>query len=188
MSKSKYLVLKTNTHGETYLDLASKDEWNSILQSNRTALKSERRYFIRETIVDGEDVDSIFIEVSAEEYKEWHREHEAKRRKLKQEDGVVILSLNDKCSGPHGDELIDQIPSDENTEKDVVTNIMFEELQASLISWKPWALELLQAFMTLPKDHIICFMVETYGISVRSAQRRKKEFEEYVRKYLEDCE
>ena len=184
MSVNKYLVKRQNENGEIYLDQASTDEWTEILQNNRTCPRELRRYFIRDCIVEGEEVDSIFIEVSEEEYREWHRENETKRRRRIQDEDVVVLSLNAKVNGGEGDELIDLIPGKDNTEEDVLMNLLFVELRCRLAAWKPWANELLSVFMTLPKDQIISFIVNKDGVTIRTAQRRKKELENYIRKFL----
>lgn len=184
MSTNKYLVKREKENGEIYLDQASATEWAEILQNNRTCPRESRRYFIRDCIVEGEEIDSIFIEVSEEEYREWHRENEIKRRKRIQDEGVVVLSLNAKVDGGEGDELIDLLPGDDNTEEDVLMKTLLVELRCKLAAWKPWANELLSVSMTLPKDQVLSFIVNKDGVTIRTAQRRKAELENFVRKFL----
>ena len=176
---TQYLVLRTDSNGEQYLDLASKKEWSEILSKNRNGPKNERRYFIKDCIDEGEKKDLLYIEVTKEEYKQWHREAEARRRKEAAAKGVTSLSINEQH-----DEDCNNLLADNTLLEKAYAKILFKELITHLRAWKPWALELLQAYMTLPKKEITPYIAESQGVSIRTAQRRAAAFEKYVRNAL----
>ena len=59
--KVTYLVFE-NGIGSA-LRVATKEEWNRIMQMNRTLPREQRRFFIRDCIEDCEVIDSLYIEV-----------------------------------------------------------------------------------------------------------------------------
>ena len=50
--KSTYLIFEDFVNGNQTLRIATAEEWNAILQYNRTAPKEQRRYFIRDSFDD----------------------------------------------------------------------------------------------------------------------------------------
>ena len=186
MNKNTFLVWRQDTNGARSLEVASKEEWNEILQHNRTGPLSERRYFIRDCVVDGQSVDSIFIEVTEEEYKEWHRKEEIKRRRQIQEESNIILSLNAKVSGAESEELINTISCGADTEKEAMTMLLLQDLEQALDEWKPWAKDLLHDYLKDTSDHFTLTFAKRCGVSVRTAQRRCVQFERFVEKFLSE--
>lgn len=66
--KSTYLIFEDVVNGNQTLRTATAEEWNAILQYNRTAPKEQRRYFIRDSFDDCGKLDCMFIEVTREKY------------------------------------------------------------------------------------------------------------------------
>ena len=80
--KTTVLIYK-EVDGVRQLVVATKKEWEDILEANRGLPMTERRLFEENTIREGNEVDRMFIEVSFEDYQKWHREAalRAKRHK-----------------------------------------------------------------------------------------------------------
>ena len=92
--KSTYLIFEDVVNGNQTLRTATAEEWNAILQYNRTAPKEQRRYFIRDSFDDCGKLDCMFIEVTREKYEEWHREKSAKYRNRKSKAAYLHISLD----------------------------------------------------------------------------------------------
>ena len=92
--KSTYLIFEDVVNGNQTLRTATAEEWNAILQYNRTAPKEQRRYFIRDSFDDCGKLDCMFIEVTREKYEEWHREQSAKYRNRKSKAAYLHISLD----------------------------------------------------------------------------------------------
>ena len=102
--KVTYLVFE-NGIGSA-LRVATKEEWNRIMQENRALPREQRRFFMQDTFEDCGSMDSLYIETTREKYDEWHAENERRYRKRKSYGEVEILSLDvstqtadDRCLG-----------------------------------------------------------------------------------------
>ena len=74
--KTTYLVFE-NGIGSA-LCVASKEEWNRILQENRNLPRELRRFFVQDCFEDCGKMDCMYIEASREEYDKWHTENQRK--------------------------------------------------------------------------------------------------------------
>ena len=87
--------------------------------------KTQKRYFKRidDGVEDGADV--LIMETTYEEYKDWHKKQESKRRKKKRQEPYKpqFISLDDLVSGTEFtyNEVIPD--TSENVEDEVLTNI-----------------------------------------------------------------
>ena len=68
--KTTYLVYK-QVNGVRQLVVATPAEWDAILKENRGLPAERRRYFIKDCFADGDELDCMYIEMTAVEYREW---------------------------------------------------------------------------------------------------------------------
>ena len=69
--KTTYLVYK-QVNGIRQLVTATPEEWDTILKGNRGLPAEQRRYFIKDCFADGDELDCMYIEMTAVEYREWN--------------------------------------------------------------------------------------------------------------------
>ena len=65
--KTTYLVYK-QVNGVRQLVVATPAEWDAILKENRGLPAERRRYFIKDCFADGDELDCMYIEMTAVEY------------------------------------------------------------------------------------------------------------------------
>ena len=78
--KITYLINKPQADGSIRLSIADREEWQAVVKVNKQVPLELQRYFIRDCIADGSDLDWMIIETTREEYLAWHREHTASAR------------------------------------------------------------------------------------------------------------
>ena len=69
--KTTYLVYR-QVNGVRRLVVATPAEWDAILKENRGLPAERRRYFIKDCFADGDELDCMYIEMTAVEYREWN--------------------------------------------------------------------------------------------------------------------
>ena len=72
--RTTYLVKSDSPEMNGALVEITGEEWYEITKLNASLPKANRRYFIRDTIMDGSESDSIVIEVDRSEYRKWKAE------------------------------------------------------------------------------------------------------------------
>lgn len=78
--KITYLMKKVQADGTTQLSIADREDWLAVVKANKNLPLEEQRYFIRDCIADGVDMDWMLIETTRENYLAWHREQAASER------------------------------------------------------------------------------------------------------------
>ena len=78
--KITYLIKKESNSGDASLVETTKEEWLEIIKQNETLPKDRQRYFIRDMIIEGSDLDVMIMESSEDQYKEWYRERHIETR------------------------------------------------------------------------------------------------------------
>ena len=91
--KTTYLVYK-QVNGVRQLVVATPAEWDAILKENRGLPAERRRYFIKDCFADGDELDCMYIEMTAVEYREWNSKNTVAQRKRKAGSIYSVLSLD----------------------------------------------------------------------------------------------
>jgi len=181
--KTTYLVYK-QIDGVRQLVAATQAEWDAILKGNRGLPLEQRRYFMKDCFEDGNELDCMYIEVTAAEYREWNSKNTVAQRKRKI--GLLCSHLSLDARAPDTDigSLHESIPADFDLEGLATDHILIEELKAALRQWKPWAEELLELYLSGANRSCTMGLCEKYQLSDRAIQKRKSAFEKFILDFL----
>lgn len=185
--KITYLINKPQANGNVELAVAARCEWQEIVNANKQLPPEQQRFFIRDCIADGDELDWMIIETTREEYLAWHKEHEscARNRALRQEfkhlsADVVVNTGNDFAL------LVDMIPSPDCVEDDCCGQMLMESLRQALAAWKPWANDLLDMYLQGQKRTCSKVLAEKFSISERMIRKYKIQFENFIKNFLSE--
>lgn len=181
--KTTYLIKSGNPELNGALVEITGEEWYEITKLNASLPKANRRYFIRDTILDGSESDSIVIEVDQAEYRKWKAEHQALWRRSRDNNGIVTLSLDMHIGDSDTLNFMDTIAGAEAAESTFFSEQLIEDLKASLAEWKPWATDLLDEYMKGSRQ-ITKWLAERCGVSEQMARRYRKSFEAFINNFL----
>ena len=181
--RTTYLVKSDSPEMNGALVEITGEEWYEITKLNASLPKANRRYFIRDTIMDGSESDSIVIEVDRSEYRKWKAERQTLWRHSNDNNGIVTLSLDMPIINSETLSLMDTIEGTEAAENAYFAGKVIEDLKAALIEWKPWALDLLEEYLKGSR-HITKWLADQCGVSEQMARRYRRSFEEFVKKFL----
>lgn len=181
--KNTYLIYK-QVNGTRQLVVATQDEWNAVLKENRGLPMEKRRLFEKSCIDDGTNLDCMYIEVSYAEYKKWHSTDEVSGRKRKASGAYPRLSLDAPVADSELDSMHETVPSSFDLEQIITDRILLGELHKALRAWKPWAPELLALYLEGKRRSCTAELCKKYAIGGRAVRYRKKQFEEFVKKFL----
>lgn len=184
--KTTYLLYKETSTGKKELVIATREEWNSILATNRTLPREQRRFFIESKIREGNSWDRMFIETSKYEYDKWHSQEEMRRRNVKAEEGYKTLSLDYGCSFDDDVEFAETIVDSTNLEEEFASDMFMRDLRAALAAWRDWANELLDYYLAGKRVEATKIMSEKYGLSEKTVQRYKNRLDEFVKTFLKN--
>ena len=181
--KFTYLVYK-QVNGTRQLAAATQEEWDAILKENRRLPLERRRLFVKDCFEDGGELDCMYIEANAAEYREWNSKNTVHQRKRKI--GVLHshLSLDAGIADTDVESLHECIPSDFNLERLAMDTVLMGELKQALKAWKPWAEELLELYLAGAKRSCTNSLCKKYRLSDRAVQKRKAAFEKFVLDFL----
>lgn len=182
--KSTYLIFEDFVNGNQTLRTATAEEWNAILQYNRTAPKEQRRCFIRDSFDDCGKLDCMFIEVTREKYEEWHREQSAKYRNRKSKAAYLHISLDAANLNGEADALKETLASEFNLEDYVVNQERMSALRSELREWRYWGTDMLDVFLQGQNRQSMKEFTEKYGVSNVTVAKWKKLFRAYMKEYL----
>lgn len=91
--KTTYLFKEETANGQKKLRIGTRDEFNSVMLSNKEIGEENRRYFIREKSLDPNQPDLLIIEVDRTEYLEWKKEQVTRSRNYRLGKQYSQLSL-----------------------------------------------------------------------------------------------
>ena len=181
--KFTYLIYK-QTNGVRYLAVATQEEWDAILKENRKLPLEKRRFFMKDCFIDKGELDCMYIETTASEYRKWNSKNTISQKKRKLGAHYTYLSMDTRIPETDIDSLHECVPSEFNLENLVVDQILTEELKHTLRAWKPWAEELMELYMSGAKRSHTDQLCRKYQISDRAIRKRKKAFEKFVLEFL----
>lgn len=180
--KVTYLVFE-NGIGSA-LRVATKEEWNRIMQVNRTLPREQRRFFIRDCIEDCNVMDAIYIEVAKEDYDKWHRENQQKYEKRIKTGDIITFSIDTPTKTSEGLPLVDIVSDEFDWEEKMIDDILLMELRNRLEGWREWANELLDYYLAGEQIAATRILASKHGLSEQLIRRRKRELEAYIKKYF----
>ena len=183
--KNTFLIRDYKTDGTPCLVEVSGDEWKKIIIQNTLLPIEERRYFIADCIEESDYIDRMYMEVSFEEFKTWNKENTRKRDQREFKKKYLFVSFSELQSNGSNKEC-DIIGENGRFEEDVLDVLLIAELEAKLAKWKPWAVDLLHAYLSGEKRTCTSQIALKYGVSTRTVSRYKLQFEDQVKKFLEN--
>ena len=180
-----YLLKQKDEDWSSHLVLATKEDWIRIIRQKSTLPKEQRRYFIKDCIVEKGQVDCIYIEVSYEEYQEWNREHMRRERNRHMGQNYIHLSLENSLytqanSRQIADDLVDKL----NLEEIVLNHIQLLELREKLGKWKPWGPDMLALYLEGKQRQAASIIAAKYQISPQRVREYKRQFENFIKIFL----
>ena len=182
--KVTYLINKEQTDGNVKLTIGTKEELREILIANKGLAVNQRRNFIADYISDGTEMDCMIVEVSADEYRQFNREHMASERNRKLMNMYCHISLDDNIHEQE-DLITEEILADDfNLEETITSEILLEELEDRLSNWKPWALDMLEIYLNGQKRGCTKELSEKYGVSEQVIRKYKRQFEDFIKNFL----
>ena len=113
--KTTYLVYK-QVNGVRQLVTATQEEWDAIMKGNRGLPMEQRRYFMKDCFEDGDELDCIYIETTAAEYREWNSKNTVTQQKRKAGSSYSFLSLDAGVPETGLKSLHESVPSTFNLE------------------------------------------------------------------------
>jgi len=96
--KTTYLIYK-QVDGVQQLVVATQEEWDAIMKGNRGLPIEQRRCFMKDCFTDGDELDCMFIEMTAAEYRKWNSKNTVHQRIRKTGALHLHLSLGAASSG-----------------------------------------------------------------------------------------
>ena len=153
-------------------------------ERNRGLPAERRRYFIKDCFADGDELDCMYIEMTAVEYREWNSKNTVAQRKRKAGSIYSVLSLDAGVPEAGLESLHESVPSAFDLEGLATDHLLIEELKTALRKWKPWAEDLLELYLSGAKRSCTNGLCERYKLSDRAVQKRKAAFEKFVLDFL----
>lgn len=180
-----FLVFKDTNAEEKELVIATAEEWDAILEKNRTLPREERRFFIEHVIKESNYIDTMYFETSKEEYDKWHSQAVSQYEKDQYGKDFIFISTEQPSRDNPEITVGDTISDGFDLESAVLDEVLMEELRAALQNWREWAVELFDywragKYRTCSKE-----LIEKYGISYAAIAKRKKYFEAFVKNFLQ---
>ena len=100
--KKTYLVKQRTADGQDCLVSVSRKEWKALLEQNQRLSPIHKHYFIVDRIVDMDELDIMYIEVTLEEYRQWNQRRMVAARRHDARHQVRVYSLDAPLGGREG--------------------------------------------------------------------------------------
>ena len=181
--KVTYLVYEVSAAAGGKLRVATKEEWNRIMEQNRDLPREMRRFFTQDCIDDCGNLDCMYIETTKAEYDKWHSAHQVRYKKRKDAEGIVTLS-GDISTQTEDGTLLDTMHDGINWEELMIDCIRMKELREALSTWRSWGVEMLDLYMAGMKMKASSVLSEKYGVTQKTIRERKHAFEAFVLNFL----
>lgn len=183
--KTTYLINRAQPDGSVCLSVATASEWLTAVSGNKGLPVEQRRYFILDYIADGDDLDCMVIETTLAEYHKWDKCRPAEKRNRRAGQAFQHLSLDAPfTNSEESGSLMDHIAADTQVESIACDRLLMDELDKALSLWKPWAKDLLALYLHGQKRTCTELLSEKYGVSPQVIRKYKRQFEEFVKKFL----
>lgn len=183
--KTTYLLNKIQSDGNVRLSIATFEEWLAVVNDNKSLPATQQRFFIVDCIADGDNMDRMVMETTAEEYRKWNRDRMASARNRALGKSYQILSLDAPLQTKDVSlDLRDALSSGEQVEEQVCSTILEAELRIALTTWKPWANDMLDCYLGGERRTCTDILSAKYGVSPQVIRKYKRQFEKFVKNFL----
>ncbi len=182
--KTTYLFIEKSLNGESCLVTGTLDQYKAISTANSQLPMDQRRHFIIDRIPEAGEVDVMYIEVDYNQFLDWARQYMAAYRNRQDAKQFTALSLDAPNTIDEALTMHDCVASSLNVEQEAIGNADFDILRKCLSEWKPWAVDLLDAYMSGEKKTCTEELAKKYKVSVQTIRKYKRQFEKFIEKYL----
>lgn len=180
-----YLLKKRQGDKNLPLELATRKEWLEAIRQESVLPKEQRRYFIKDCIIEKGEFDCIYMEVPYEEYLKWNREHMKKERNRQASLNFTHLSLeNSLYASEDARKISEELVSEENLEDKVLDLVQLMDLRQKLRKWRPWGVDMLELYLTGQQRQAASIIASKYHVSPQRARRYKGQFEKIIKNFL----
>lgn len=180
-----YLLKKRPGEQNSPLELVTRKEWLEAVRQKPVLPKEQRRYFIKDCIIEKGEFDCIYMEVSYKEYLEWNREHMKKERNRQASLNFTHLSLeNSLYASEDSRQISEELVSEENVEDKVLDLVRLKELRQKLRKWRPWGVDMLELYLTEQQRQAPSIIASKYQVSPQRARRYRGQFEKFLKKFF----
>ena len=180
-----YLLKKRQGDENSPLELATRKEWLKAIRQESVLPKEQRRYFIKDCIIEKGEFDCIYMEVSYKEYLEWNREHMKQERNRQASLSFTHLSLeNSLYTSEDARKISEELVSSENLEDKVLDLVQLMEFRQKLRKWRPWGVDMMELYLTGQQRQATSIIASKYHVSPQRARRYKGQFEKFIKKFL----
>lgn len=128
----------------------------------------------------------MYIETSKEEFDKWHSQRVETERKRKAGSAYGKVLMNQTLAGIDDLTYDDVISDGFDLEKAVMDDMSMNLLRKELSSWKDWAITMLDLYLTGKKKEATYIVSDMFDVSIRTVQRWKEMFEEFVKNFFEN--
>ena len=184
--KTTYLINKQHPDGTVRLSVADRAEWLAVVKANKHLPLERQRYFIRDCISDGSDLDWMIIETTREDYLVWHREQMACTRNRTFAQAFQKLSLDAEITveDDSSTTLYDVVSDPDCVEEICCNQLLMKDLRKALKEWKPWANEMLDLYLQDQGHSCAEVLSGKYGISKRMIRKYKVQFKNFINNFF----
>lgn len=184
--ETTYLFKENTPDGSKKLRIGTRREFEEVKRKNSTLPLERQRYFIKEKSLDSKKPDILYIEVDREEYDRWNKENVMRCRNLKEEKKFKSVPMTSVERGVGYNRLYEQALCKEDPGyDDICAKMLFEALCRELSRWRPWALDMLGTYLDDGADVCAMKFANKYGISVQTARKYIRQFEQRIKIFLE---
>ena len=182
--KTTYLFMDKNTNGDTCLVIGTLEQYKAIAAANARLPMNQRRHFIVDRIPEAGEMDVMYIEVDYMQYLSWARQYIATYRNRQNAKHYSIVSLD--APNPNDEDLTmhDCVASSVDVEQEAIGYADVEILRECLYEWKPWAIDLLEAYMAGDQKSCTEELTKKYKVSAQTIRKYKRQFEEFLKKFF----
>ena len=180
-TKTVYLINKEQDDGSMRLTPVSGEEWYAVKRNGANLAPEQRRYFIELSVEETDLTDRVILETSREEYLKWHRERMASARNLacgKKTFRFVSLDADTEFNAS----TVPDYNFNMSDEIDFLTDL--SRVRDRLAVWKPWAVDMLDLYISGRKDECVSVLSAKYGVSERTIRNYRSAFKDYIRELL----
>ena len=183
--KRTFLIRSNPMDQKSELVEVSGAEWYAITKKSNELPNEQKRYFIKDVIPDGDDLDVMQIEVSKKEYIAWRTQEKAKERNGQIVPVFEILSFDAEIKNAEVTSLHECVGDDSVcVEETAIDNILLTELRLALRQWKPWAEEMLQFYLNGERRSCTAYFATKYQVSPQKVREYKRAFDSFTKKFL----
>lgn len=184
--KTTYLMNKPQADGTVQLSIVGYEEWLAVVKANKYLPLEQQRYFIRDCIADGSDLDWMIVEATREDYLVWHREQAASERNRNWLQTFQRLSLDaEVLIEDYSTSLHDFVSGPDCVEEECCSQLWMGDLRRALQEWKPWANDLLDMYLQDQSRSCTEALARKFGISQRMVRKYKVQFINFIKNFFE---